>query len=199
MSVYLYDKAIAELFNKITGDSIMIQPPETAIRNTAQLDGDRMQFPLVSINRTGYSIRFEELNFNALHKGGTVRINGNSKTTMARVIPIRIEYQVDVFTVDKKMNDEIIRELLFYLFLYPTHELHIPYNIDIDHKYNLILNEDVVDNSDTVNHVNNGVLFRNTFTMYCPDAYLWAGKEVLIPNLDISLHIKDKDNNLIDV
>jgi len=118
MSVYLYDKAIAELFNSITGDSIMIQPPENAIRNTAQLNGDRMQFPLVSINRTNYSIRSEERNFNALHQGGTVRINDNSNVTMARILPIRIDYQVDVFTVDKKMNDEIVRELLFYLSLH---------------------------------------------------------------------------------
>jgi hypothetical protein len=189
MSVYLYDKAIAELFNQITGDSIMVQPPETAIRNTAQLNGDRMQFPLVSINRTGYGIRFEELNFNALHQGGTVRINENSNITMARIIPIRIDYQVDVFTVDKHMNDEIVRELLFYFALKPTHELHVPYGINIEHKYNLILNEDVVDNSDTVNHVNNGVLFRTTFTMYCPDAYLWAGKDIIIPKLDISLNL----------
>ena len=196
MSVYLYDKAIAELFNSVTGDSIMIQPPENAIRNTAQLNGDRMQFPLISINRTNYSIRSEERNFNALHQGGTVRINDNSNVTMARILPIRIDYQVDVFTVDKKMNDEIVRELLFYLSLYPSHEVHIPYGIDIDHRYNLILDDDVIDNSDTVNHVNDGVLFRTTFNMYCPDAYLWAGKEVITPKLDISLNIKKINDEL---
>ena len=196
MSVYLYDKAIAQVLNDITGDSIMIQPPETAIRNTAQLNGDRIQFPLVSLNRTGYSIRYEELNFNALHQGGTVRINDNSNITMARIIPIRIEYQVDVFCVDRNMNDEITRELLFYFSLYPTHEIHVPYNINIEHKYNLFLDEPVVDNSDTVNHVNDGVLFRTTFTMYCPDAYLWAGKEVQTPKLDISLNLKKVNGDL---
>lgn len=199
MSVYLYDKAIAEVFNDITGDSIMIQPPEIAIRNTAQLNGDLIQFPLVSINRTGYNLRFEELNFNALHKGGTVRINDNSNISMARIIPIRIEYQVDIFTVDKKLNDEITRELLFYWSLHPTHIVHVPYGINIDHKYNLLLDEPIVDNSDTVNHVNDGVMFRSTFTMYCPDAYLWAGKEVQTPKLDISLNIKKVNGELEEV
>ena len=199
MSVYIYDKAIAELFMNITGDSIMIQPPEIAIRNTAQLNGDRIQFPLVSINRTGYSIRSEDRNFHALHKGGTVRINENSNVTMARILPIRIEYQVDIFTVDKKANDEITRELLFYLSLNPSHEVHIPYGINIDHRYNLILNDDIVDNSDTVNHVNDGVLFRSTFSMYCPDAYLWAGKDIITPKLNISLNLKKINGDLESV
>lgn len=200
MSVCIYDKAITNIFNTITGDNIMIQPPETAIRNTAQLNGDRMQFPLVSINRTGFSIRREEVNFNALHSGGTVRVKDNNKVDMARILPIRIEYQVDVFAVDRQILDEIVRELLFYFSLYPRHQVHIPYGINTDHTFNILLNDDVVDNSDTVNHVNNGVLFRYTFTMYCPDAYLWAGKEVVAPTLDISLNIKNlRDNSLEEV
>ena len=191
MSVYVYDKAIAELFNSITGDAIMVQPPELAIRNIAQLDGDNVKFPLISINRVSYSIREEERNFHALHSGGTVRINDNNTVDKARIIPIRINYQVDVFTVDKKMNDEIVRELLFYLSLKPTHEIYVEYGINMKHHFNLLLDPDIQDNSDTINHINNGVLFRNTFTMYCPDAYLWAGKNVNVPKLNISLNLKD--------
>jgi hypothetical protein len=199
MSVYLYDDAVAGYFRNILGDTVMIQPPENAIRNTAQLEGDRMKFPLVSLNRTGYSIRSEEWNFNAVHQGAPVRIKDNNNLTMARTIPIRIEYQVDVFTVDKQLNDELTRQLVFYITAHPTNTVDVPYDIDIQHKYNIFLNPDIVDNSDTVNHVNNGVLFRTTFTMYCPDAYLWANKNVISPSLDVNLNIKKADNTLEEV
>lgn len=197
MSAYIYDKAIVDLFESITGDSIFINPPENAIRNTSQLNGDSIKFPLISLNRTGFSIRQEELNFNALHQGATVTINKNNTVTNARIIPIRLEYQVDVFTVDKKTNDEIIRELVFYLYLHPTHKVKIEYGLDFEHKFNLFLDSDIQDNSDVVGHIDNGVLFRNTFTMYCPDAYLWASKDYKSPFLEIKSTVLDSTNKII--
>jgi hypothetical protein len=196
MSAYMYDKAITELFESITGDSIFINPPEMAIRNTSQLNGDRIKFPLISLNRTGFSIRQEELNFNALHQGATVRVNKDNTVTNARIIPIRLEYQVDVFTVDKKTNDEIIRELVFYLYLHPTLTAKIDYGLAFEHKFNLFLDADIQDNSDVVGHIDNGVLFRNTFTMYSPDACLWSSKDFKSPFLDITSTVLDKNNKI---
>lgn len=196
MSAYIYDKAIADLFHNITGDNIFINPPEMAIRNTYQLQGDKLKFPLISINRTGMSVRQEDLNFNALHEGGTVRLNQNNAVTNARILPIRLEYQIDVFSVDKKLNDEIIRELLFYLYLHPTHIIKIEYGLNFEHKFNLFLDPDIQDNSDVVAHINNGVLFRQTFTMYCPDAYLWSSKDFKTPFLDIQSTVLEKNNKI---
>ena len=195
MSAYIYDSAVTNLFESITGDKIFVNPPETAFRNVSQLNGDKLKFPLINLNRTNLSIRTDEVNFNALHEGATVRMNDDNTVTHARVLPIRIEYQVDVFTVDKKMNDEIVRELLFYLYVHPTHIVKIGYGLDFEHKFNLYLDPDVQDNSDVVSHINNGVIFRSTFTMYCPDAYLWSSKDYKSPKLDISSILVDDMNN----
>lgn len=192
MSVYAYDKAVTDLFESIIGDSIMIQPPENAIRNTAQLNGDNIKFPLITINRTSWSIRQQDRNFALMREGQTVRFNDDHTVTQARLLPIKIEYQVDIFTVDKRMNDEIARELIFYLSVKPTLQVEVDYDIGIKHNFNLLLDPDIVDNSDVTNHINDGVLFRSTFTMYCDDAYLWAGKDLLIPNLDITMEMEDK-------
>ena len=195
MSVYAYDKAVTDFFERITGDSIMIQPPENAIRNTAQLKGDNITFPLITLNRTSWSIRQQDKNFAMMREGHTVRFNDDHTVTQARMLPIKIEYQVDVFTVDKRMNDEITRELIWYLSLKPTLQVEVDYDVNIKHNFNLLLDPDIVDNSDVTNHVNDGVLFRSTFTMYCDDAYLWAGKDLNIPSLDVSMEVKNNPND----
>lgn len=194
MSAYIYDSAVANLFQSIIGDNIFINPPETAFRNTSQLKGDKFKFPLINLNRTGFSVRTDEVNFNALHQGATVRMNEDNTVTHARVLPIRLEYQVDVFTVDRKLNDEIIRELLFYLFIHPTHSIKLGYGLDFEHKFNLFIDPDVQDNSDVVSHINDGVIFRSTFTMYCPDAYLWSSKDFKAPKIDVKAILIDDIN-----
>lgn len=196
MSVKLYDDAIINNFRDILSDSrIHILPVEQALKFTAQLNRDDITFPLISTTRLGYSIKLNEVNFNGLHTGGYQRREGNGTTIFAQVIPIRINYQVDVFTVNKELGDEIIRELVFYLLQNPTLKVEIPYNLNIKHAFNLFLESDVVDNSDTVEHINKGVLFRNTLSMYTDDAYLFASREQLHGNVsaDVKTIYKRKE------
>jgi hypothetical protein len=184
MSVYRYDNAIVECFRDIFEDSrIHILPPEQAIRFTGQLRQDNIEFPLISTYRLGYSIKNNDVNFYGLHQGGFQNRGSNGINTFAQVVPIRINYQIDIFTVDKRTGDEITRELILFLFQNPTLKVDIPYQLDIKHKFNLFLESDVVDNSDTVEHVNKGVLFRNTLTMYTDDAYLFASRQELHGNV----------------
>ena len=92
MSVYAYDKAVTDLFERITGDSIMIQPPENAIRNTAQLKGDNITFPLITLNRTSWSIRQQDRNFAMMREGHTVRFNDGIVITDPLVIIISTKF-----------------------------------------------------------------------------------------------------------
>ena len=69
-----------------------------------------------------------------------------------------------MFTVSKAQGDELLRELIFHIMLHPTLQVDIPYKLDMQHNFNVFLESDVVDNSDTVEHVNKGVLFRNIGT-----------------------------------
>ena len=58
MSVRFYDDAIIKHFRELFDDNrIHILPVENAIRFTAQLRQDNVDFPLISTNRTGWSIR----------------------------------------------------------------------------------------------------------------------------------------------
>lgn len=180
MSVNRYDEALINHFREIFDDSrIHILPVEQAIRFTAQLRQDNIVFPLISTNRLGYSIKTSEINFNGLRNGGFQNRGENGINTFAQIIPIRINYQVDVFTVSKAQGDELIRELVFHIMLNPTLKVEIPYQLNMKHVFNIFLESDIVDNSDTVEHVNKGVLFRNTLSLYTDDAYLFKSRQEL--------------------
>ena len=189
MSVKSYDDAIIDNFRAIFNDeTISILPVENAIRFSGQLQKDDIKFPMISTTRLGYSIRNSDVNFNAKRIGSFVRRDGENNNIYAQVIPIRIEYQLDVFTVDQETCDEIIRELVFFFAQHPTLEAHFEYGLDIDHNFNMFLNDDIVDNSDTVEQINKGVLFRNTLTFYVDDAYLFRSKKQKQGEIIASVH-----------
>ena len=189
--LYLYDTVIVDKFKKLFNDSrITIQPPENAIRYAAQLEDDDVNFPLISLNRTNWSIRMSDLNFAQSRTGVLNRVNDDNTLSVMKIIPIRMDYQLDVYTVDKPSNDEIYRELLFYFLNNPTLEVEIPYTLESKHLFNLYFNDEIIDNSDTVEHVNKGVLYRYTSTWYTNDAYLFSGStefnRVPTPRFDVN-------------
>lgn len=173
MSVSSYDHAIINKFRELFDDNrISILPVEDAFRFVSQLNRDDLEFPLISTTRLGVTILKSDVNQAQKTKGHLVRQDENNNSIFAQSIPIRIEYQLDIFTVDRESCDEITRELVFYLYQHPTLQAHFDYGLDIEHNFNLFLNEDIVDNSDTIEHVNKGVKFRNTLTFYTDDARL---------------------------
>ena len=180
MSFGCYDKAIIENFQKLfnTGN-VHILPVEDALRFTSQLNRDDVEFPLISTTRLGITILSSEVNQTQKTTGHLVRRDGYNNNVFAQSIPIRIEYQLDIFTVERWACDEITRELIFYFYQHPTLVAHFDYGLNIEHNFNLFLNDDVVDNSDTIEHVNTGVKFRNTLTFYTDDARLVRSKKFI--------------------
>lgn len=184
MSVGLYDKAIVNHFRDILDDErIHILPVEHAIRFTAQLTKDDVKFPLISTTRLNYSIRSSDINFYGLRQGGYQNRNSDGTSTFEQIIPIRINYQMDIFTVDKRTGDELVRELVFHILLNPTLQVEVPYGLNAKRDFNIYLDSDIVDNSDTIEHLDKGVRFRNTLTFYTDDAYLFASRQQLHGNV----------------
>jgi hypothetical protein len=76
-------------------------------------------------------------------------------------------------------------------------EVEIPYTVDGKHVFNLDINPDITDNSDTVEHVNKGVLYRYTSTWVVKDAYLFEGTDEY--NRVTKIRIEDKEETSQDV
>ena len=169
----VYDVAIIDKLRSVFKDNtISILPVEDAFRFVSQLNADKLDLPTISTTRLGITILSSQVNQAAKTIGHYVGRDGENNNIYVQSIPIRIEYQMDIFTVDRASNDAIVRELIFFFMLKPTLVAHYRYGLNIDHNFNLFLNEDVTDNSDTLEHVNSGVKFRTTLTFYTDDARL---------------------------
>lgn len=192
--MHLYDEAVLKKFKELFGnDDIFIIPPERAKDTVAQLERDDIKFPLVSLDRRGFSIRDSAISWSASRMGLADSISDDGKANIMHVIPIKINYQLDVYTTDRVSCDEILRELIFYFTLHPTLLVNIPYGLNTTHKFNLFFNPDIEDNSDTVEHINRGVLYRYTANLYTDDAYLFANTPVDLVVDDIQQETEVKE------
>lgn len=194
--MHLYDDAVVEKFKELFGtDKMFIIPPERAKDTIAQIEKDDVKFPLVSLDRKGFTIRDNAINWSASIMGLADSITDDGKANIMHVIPIKINYQLDVYTADRVSCDEILRELIFYFTLHPTLMVKIPYGLNTRHKFNLFFNPDIEDNSDTISHIEKGVLYRYTANLYTDDAYLFANTPVDLVVEDINRNILVKEEN----
>lgn len=193
MSIKAYDDAIINEFRKVfNSNTVYILPVENAVRFLAQLKKDNVTFPLISTMRLGFSVRGSNVNHNAKMIGSFTKRQDNDNI-YAQSIPIRIEYQLDIFSVDRETCDNIARELIFFFYQHPSLRAHFDYGLDFEHKFNLFINDEIVDNSDTVEHINNGVMFRNTFTFYTDDAMLFRRKNQTQGEIKCDVEIMNRE------
>lgn len=199
MSIYMYDEAIVKSFRNLVNDNrITITPPDNVFRTIGRIAEDRIEFPLISLTRTGMSINMSSVQHFTKFEGATVEYDEDeNKFKKIQAIPIRINYLVDVWTKSRKENDSIIRELIFYYMTHPTLEVDIPYGLDISHNFNLFLDEDIDDNSDIVEHKNRGEYFRQTLSMYTDDAYIWKSSSRAPTYIEIDKVSDIEDDDII--
>lgn len=177
MSFYLYDEALVNSLKEITGDSrIHIVPPEQSISFVAQFDKDKVDYPLIVVSRAPQIVLNGSLyNQVSALKGQTVRLNSEENTvSKVKLIPIRIDWNIDIYAVDRYTCDEIVRELVFYFITYPRFQVNVPYGLDIDQNFDVFLSPEISDNSDLVEFPNTGELFRETISVYTENAHLYS-------------------------
>lgn len=184
MSVYLYDNAIVETFKSIINDDrIYITPAENVIRTIARLNSDEVKFPMISLTRTGTVL--QPSHFSMRYDGAPVLTDYDSKIVQKlQAMPIRINYQIDIWTRNREENDNLVRELVFYLSTHQAMYVDIPYDLNEKHVFTFALDNSIDDNSDIISHKNSGEYFRQTLTAYVDDAYLWKTSKAKSIDLD---------------
>ena len=197
--VYLYDTAIIEDMRSILDDErIYICPSDRVFSVIARLNEDDVKMPMISVARTGISLLDSQHTMR--FTGGISNISENEESiSRIQVIPIQINYQFDVWTKHREENDNIIRELIFYYMTHPTLEVKVPYGTNLKHTFNIFYDKTIEDNSDISDQVNHGEYFRQTLSVYTPDAYLWKStteKPYIFGGAD--LYVKDGDKYVKD-
>lgn len=188
MCVYLYDDALVKKIRYWSGDSkISISPPENLFVYRGDVSNkDKITFPLISITRGNITIL--NTNKSPLSREGLKRSANIDKITMLGGVPIRIPYQLDIYTRQRRENDDLMRELILKIINNPKLDIEIPYNnANLTHVFNLRLNNDIEDNSDVAEHLEKGEFFRTTLDLYIDDAYLFNFKAKDTISLDVDV------------
>ena len=189
MSVSLYDEAIVKKLRFWTSDTnVSVSDPDTLFTYRADAQGDdQIKLPVISLNRGPIKlIRTGKL---PLSKEGIKLVANDKKVTTLRAIPMRLSYQLDIYTRYRKESDDLVRELVFKLVNNPRLEIEIPYeDSQYTHKFTLTLEDDIEDNSDVAQHLEKGEYYRITLNLVIEDAYMFNYRAKDTISLEMSVN-----------
>lgn len=178
MSVSIYDKALVSKIKKWTEKTnATILSPEQSTRLLEIISDENndepLKLPLIAISREGgYSL-------NSITKqpktyGGMRLYADDGNVAQLNIIPITINYRIDIYTRYLIEADAYTREFIFNLINHPTIQIVVPYNgIEFPHNCTVYLRDTVEDNSDIPERLISGQFTRFTLRIYIDDAYLF--------------------------
>lgn len=212
MSVRFYDEALTDKIKKWVKDPKLrvLKPEETLelFKNNADIGNDEpITLPLVALSR---GTKITLLNTNKQPKsydGFKIRAydkNGNEvildKTQKLNVIPMQLEYQLDIYCQHRAEADEYLRNFAFNFVNYPNVVIEIPYNnCKLLHESTIYVDNDVEDNSDIQERRFPSQFTRYTLKLTIDNAYLFSApaKENLLIS-SIVMDINNDKSELID-
>ena len=180
MATKLYDDALLEKLRNWTQNTsiTVVGPDETRrlLEVIADKNNDKpISLPLIALTRSrGYEVLDYGLGKQPMSFDG-LTLNANyDQASQLNSIPIRLSYQLDVYTRYYEEADEYIRNLVFNIINFPKLIVNIPYNNEnYKHSANIILNAEIEDNSDIPEQLVSGQFTRMTLRFDVDDARLW--------------------------
>lgn len=176
---YYDDLIVAKLQKWLPQDTpLRILKPEESRRFfelTAEDNKDeKFKLPLIALSRSK-DIDIT-LNIKNPRSYDGLKIHQTTNTTVQfNVIPIRLQYQMDIYTKTYEEGDEYVREFLFKLINNPVIKIEIPYNGNtIEHIANIRVLSPVSDTSDISERLFSGQFTRFTIQMEIQDAFLFS-------------------------
>lgn len=214
MGVRFYDEAItAKISNWIKDPNMCILKPDESTRLfeiKAHENADKpLTLPLIAISRDKTIEIIEAAKQTKTYDGYGKALNitstdpsaGNNvkpATFKLNAIPIRIGYQIDIYTKGMEEADEYLRNFIFNFINYPKLVINLPYNgLNLPQESNITLDSAVNDNSDIKEHLFADEFVRFTIKLSIEDAYLFSipSKEpYTIDCADSSLEYKLKND-----
>lgn len=190
MAIRYYDEALAEKIQSWVKDPrlTILKPEESTRFFEMTLDNKfdkTLTLPLISISRDK---NIEILNTHKQAKtfDGFSAVKSQSLAIPINVVPILINYQIDIYARHMSEADEYLRNFIFNFINYPKLEIELPYNdLKIRHKSNLHLDSNISDNSDIKEHLFPDQFTRFTLKIMVDDAYLFSTPKMVPTNLEL--------------
>ena len=180
MACRYYDDLIVEKLKKWLPDNSelrVLKPDESKrfFELTAEDNKDeKFKLPLLAVSRNN-DIDITLTIKNPRSYDG-LKIHQTEDTTVQfNVIPIRLQYQLDIYTKTFEECDEYVRNFLFKLINNPVIKIEIPYNdVNIEHIANIRVLSPVSDTSSISERLFSGQFTRFTIQFEIQDAFLFS-------------------------
>lgn len=180
MAVRYYDEALIEKIKRWVIDPKMkiLGPSEARelFRQNSDRDFDKaMTLPLIVLSRDNYC-EITNSNKQALsYDGGHIDIVNEKRSGVLNAIPIKLTYELSIYTRYFEEADEYARNFIFNLINYPTLDINIPYqNANIAHRSKIYLDNRVIDNSGNSGRLARDQYSKISLTLEVNDAYLFS-------------------------
>lgn len=215
MAIRFYDEALAnKIENWINDPNLHVYRPEEVswmLQQKGDEANDRpITLPFVALSR---ETQIDIINPNRVplsYEGLTVRLYDNDTNEEVHLksayklnaIPVRLSYQLDIYTKGMAEADEYLRNFIFNLINYPKVLITIPYNgVNLEHKSFIQVLSQVEDNSDIPQRLYPGQFTRFTIRFTIDDAYLFSvidKRNLSIEGISLNVVTKDDKGEIID-
>ena len=179
MAVRYYDEALVNKIRNWVIDPNMniISPADT--KQFFALNSDRskdapLKLPAIVLSRNNYCEIINPNKQALSYDGGHIKAN-EMKSAVLNAIPIKISYELSIYTRYFDEADEYARNFAFNLINYPSVDINIPYQgANIPHRSTIDLNNRITDNSNQTNRLAPDQYYRISLNFDINDAYLFS-------------------------
>ena len=179
--LYLYDQALADDLSRcISPDggmnpNIKVIGADGIVPIIAQMQEDKIQFPLICLFRNDAPIDTRRTNFTAMKCGVATVVDPDTHMIYSeKVVPVNLSYDLTILATNTVDMDEIVKELIFhYNQVYFVTIRNLPYESKRSLRFGVRVNEDSIKRtSGAVENMQAGTLYQTQLTLECDGAVL---------------------------
>ena len=208
----VYHNAVKDLIGSVFSGQVVLESTETAYDNAIKQVKGKMEFPFISVYPAP-TINFDlsKNSFPSYHLGSPMlkelpiydkhgellEINDNYAKN-AKTLYINIEYQIDVWAVNRQSAEEVVRELVFWF--YENQEVSVNFYGE-PLTFTFIVGDNIQDNTDLVNYESNNKIYRFTTNIALSTAIFRTENYFTVkkPSIDITYeNIKEENKEEIE-
>ena len=209
----IYHEAVKKLIQSAFSGQVVLEQVDAAYDNAIKQIKGNLEFPFISLYPTP-TIEFENSknSFPSYHIGNQMftqvpvfndygEYTGSDSRVAKNVksLYINIEYQIDVWAIDRPTAEEVIRELMFWF--YENQELSVTF-YGQPLMFTFTVGNNIQDNTDLVNYESNGKIYRYTTNILLSTAIFRTENYFTVkkPKVDITYLIsKEEDKKVKEV
>lgn len=179
MAVRYYDQALVDKIKAWIKDPNMVVLSPSDSTRLFQMRADQqndkpLTLPMIALSRDSeieiISTTKRALSYDAGHLDNTEEVS-----KILNAIPIKLTYQLDIYTKYFAEADEYVRNFLFNFINYPKVSIEIPYNnANVLHTSTVLVESTISDSSDIPERLISGQFTRMTMRLTIDDAYMFS-------------------------